>query len=1066
MALVSPGVDVSITDESQYAPNSVSTVPLVIVASAENKLTPQGTVATGTLAANAGDLYVLTSQRDVVNFFGTPTFYTDTSGTPIHGYELNEYGLQTAYSLLGTTSRAYVLRADIDLGELIGKNTRPTSAPADMTYWLETHTTRFGIFKWDSTDQEFDLVAPIVITKTTDLTGGVPLASIGTVGSYAVVGTNVALPTYYKNTDNNWVLVGSTVWMNSIPSVTSGTTNPTLTASESIEINGTVVTLTGATVTTLATDITNASISGITASASSGKLQIFIDDTAASDGSTTDGAMIIANDTGTPLADLEITAGTYYRPAVAQASHTNIPQWKSGDSAPRPSQSVWVKTTAVNNGASFAVKRYNTLTNAWELVSAPLYENDQSANAVYDPLRGGSSIPVGSVYVQYDVSANDTVTYKVFDRDKTGNTTVTGSSTSPTLVLGESFSISASVPKSTTMPAATTITLTGTTAASMVEDILAAGLANVSASVLSTGEVTISHTGGGVLEIAEVSGTPLADAGITSSSTYARAGSNNNIIVSNWGVTEITVSNNAPGVDPLNTQKWYWGSTGEVDIMVHDGTNWKGYQNVTNDARGFNLSNTDPNGPIFSATAPTQQSDKTALVYGDLWIDTTDLENYPSIYRWQAISSVDQWVAINTSDQISEDGVLFADARFMGDSTTDVNTGTIPTIKSLLTNDYLDLDAPDGDLYPRGMLLINTRRSSFNVKEYRVDYFNAVDYAGKTLPTEKNTWVSVSGSRENGHAFFGRKAQRNVVAAAMKAAIDGNTSIREEQRQFNLIAAPGYPELIQNMVQLNNDRKQTAFVVGDSPMRVASEGTALTNWLTNADLSGVDGEEALVTSDPYVGVWYPSVLGSDLSGNSVAMPSSYAVMRMMIRSDQVSYPWFAPAGTRRGTVDNATRLGYLGSAGEFVSIGVREGVRDTLYENRVNPLVQTPQTGIVAFGQKTRATVPSAIDRVNVARLTAFIRLQLDLIVRPFLFEPNDKITRDEVKGVIDSFLNDLVAKRALYDYLSVCDDSNNTPARIDRNELYVDVAIEPVKAVEFIYIPVRIQNTGTIAGN
>jgi hypothetical protein len=400
----------------------------------------------------------------------------------------------------------------------------------------------------------------------------------------------------------------------------------------------------------------------------------------------------------------------------------------------------------------------------------------------------------------------------------------------------------------------------------------------------------------------------------------------------------------------------------------------------------------------------------------------------------------------------------------MGDSTTDVNSGTIPTIKSLLTNDYLDLDAPSSTLYPRGMLLINTRRSSFNVKEYRVNYFNGIDYADKTLPTEKNTWVSISGSRENGHAFFGRKAQRNVIANAMKAAIDGNTAIREEQRQFNLIAAPGYPELISNMVQLNNDRKQTAFVVGDSPMRVASEGTALTNWLANSELDGVDSENSLVTSDPYVGVWYPAVLGSDLSGNSVAMPSSYAVMRMMIRSDQISYPWFAPAGTRRGTIDNATRLGYLASNGEFISIGVREGVRDTLYENRVNPLVQTSQTGIVAFGQKTRAAVPSSIDRVNVARLTAFIRLQLDLIVRPFLFEPNDKITRDEVKGVIDSFLNDLVAKRALYDYLAVCDDSNNTPARIDRNELYIDVAIEPVKAVEFIYIPVRIQNTGTIS--
>ena len=1064
MALVSPGVDVSITDESQYAPNSVSTVPLVIVASAENKTTPQGTVASGTLAANAGDLYVLTSQRDVVNFFGTPTFYTNTSGTPIHGYELNEYGLQTVYSLLGTTSRAYVLRADVDLGELIGTSSRPEAAPLDMTYWLDTATTRFGIFKWDSTDQEFDLVTPIVITNTADLSGGVPSASIGIVGSYAVNGTQSAMPTYYKNSSNNWVLVGSTAWMNSIPAVTSGATNPALTSSESIEINGTIVTLTGTTVTTTASDIVNAGISGITASAVSGKLQIFIDNTAASDGSTVDGAMIISNDTGTPLADLQITAGTYYRPIVQQSAHTSIPQWKTGDSQSRPSQSVWVKTTAVNNGASFSVKRYNALTSAWELVSAPLYENGQSANSVLDPLRGGSGIPAGTVFVQYDSTEGDIVTYKVFDRLATGTVTVTGSTLTPTLVIGESFSISASAIGSSTMPSATTITLTGTTAASMVQDILAANLTNVSASVAATGEVTISHTAGGVILLSEVSGTPLADAGITGTSTYAREDAFGDLIISNWGVTDITISATAPGIDPVNKQKWYWGETGEADIMIHDGTNWKGYSNVTVDARGFNLSNTDPNGPIFSATEPTQQSDKSALAYGDLWIDTTDLENYPKIYRYELVSLVDQWVEINTADQTTENGILFADARFMGDSTTDVNSGTIPSIKSLLTNDYLDLDAPSASLYPRGMLLVNTRRSNFNVKEYRVDYFNAVDYAGKTLPTEKNTWVSISGSRENGHAFFGRKAQRNVIAKAMKATIDGNTAIREEQRQFNLIAAPGYPELISNMVQLNNDRKQTAFVVGDSPMRVASEGTALTNWLTNADLDGADGESSLVTSDPYVGVWYPSVLGSDLSGNSVAMPSSYAVMRMMIRSDQVSYPWFAPAGTRRGTIDNATRLGYLGSNGEFVSIGVREGVRDTLYENRVNPLVQTSQTGIVAFGQKTRATVPSAIDRVNVARLTAFIRLQLDLIVRPFLFEPNDKITRDEVKGVIDSFLNDLVAKRALYDYLAVCDDSNNTPARIDRNELYIDVAIEPVKAVEFIYIPVRIQNTGSIS--
>jgi len=187
---------------------------------------------------------------------------------------------------------------------------------------------------------------------------------------------------------------------------------------------------------------------------------------------------------------------------------------------------------------------------------------------------------------------------------------------------------------------------------------------------------------------------------------------------------------------------------------------------------------------------------------------------------------------------------------------------------------------------------------------------------------------------------------------------------------------------------------------------------------------------------------------------------------MMIRSDQVGYPWFAPAGVRRGTIDNASRLGYINANGEFVAIGVRQGVRDTLYENRVNPIIQTPQTGIVAYGQKTRATSPSALDRINVTRLTAYIRNQLDLITRQFLFEPNDKITRDEAQSTVENFLNDLVAKRALYDYLVVCDDSNNTSDRIDRNELYIDVAIEPVKAVEFIYIPIRIQNTGEIASS
>jgi phage tail sheath protein FI len=135
-----------------------------------------------------------------------------------------------------------------------------------------------------------------------------------------------------------------------------------------------------------------------------------------------------------------------------------------------------------------------------------------------------------------------------------------------------------------------------------------------------------------------------------------------------------------------------------------------------------------------------------------------------------------------------------------------------------------------------------------------------------------------------------------------------------------------------------------------------------------------------------------------------------------------------------------------------------------LYENKINPITFIPGSGIVNYGNKTIAPSPSALDRINVSRLVAFIRGRLNEIGKTFVFEPNDQITRNEITNAITGLMIDLVNKRGIYDYLVVCDLSNNTPSRIDRNELYVDIAIEPVKAVEFIYIPVRIKNTGEIA--
>ena len=184
----------------------------------------------------------------------------------------------------------------------------------------------------------------------------------------------------------------------------------------------------------------------------------------------------------------------------------------------------------------------------------------------------------------------------------------------------------------------------------------------------------------------------------------------------------------------------------------------------------------------------------------------------------------------------------------------------------------------------------------------------------------------------------------------------------------------------------------------------------------------------------------------------------------MSLNDQVAYPWFAPAGTRRGGITNATAVGYVDGEGEFKTVALNEGQRDTMASIKTNPITFLSGSGLVAYGQYTRARNASALDRINVARLIVYLRRQLNQLAKPYLFEPNDKLTRDQIKNACESLMLELVGQRALYDFIVICDESNNTPARIDRNELHVDIAIEPVKAVEFIYIPLRIKNTGEIA--
>ena len=427
MALTSPGVEVSVINESFYVPSDAGTTPLFIVASSQDKNNGAGTgTAAGTTTANANTVYLLSSQRELTETFGDPKFYTDASGNSLHGYELNEYGLQAAYSFLGIANRAYVLRVNVDTNDLIGSASAPSADPTDGTYWFDLASTSFGIHEWSRTDQKFTAKTPIIITAVTDLVGntstGAPKTSIGSQGDYAVNTTHVSNKIYKKTASNTWVQLGSTGWHSSLPALES-TAGATVTSGHNIQINGNVVAASSTTLANVASQINAANIPGVTASVNSttNKLEIFHDGSEIGDSTAGAGTIRIeAGGTGTLMADLGLTAGTYKGPKFQQSKHTSRPTWKTADDN-RPNGSVWFKTTSANSGANIVAKLYSSTDGTFSSVSAPLYASGNQAIYNLDAANGGTKLSVGSLYTQFNITEQKIVSTNDSLVDTTSN---------------------------------------------------------------------------------------------------------------------------------------------------------------------------------------------------------------------------------------------------------------------------------------------------------------------------------------------------------------------------------------------------------------------------------------------------------------------------------------------------------------------------------------------------------------------------------------------------------------------------------------------------------------------
>lgn len=919
MALDSPGVSITVSDESFYAPAGAGTVPLIVIATSQDKTAPDGSsTATYTTLAEAGKLKLITSQRELLQSYGNPSFKV-TGGTPIHGDETNEYGLMAAYSFLGLSNRAYVLRADIDLNDLDAQATAPSGAPDDDTVWLDTANTVWGLKEYDGTNW---ISKSSVIKKpsSTNLTGGnVPKAGYGIDGDFAVVYLDNTSVKFYEKISGTWYQIGLNGWITAKP--------------------------------------------------------------------------------GTPTFEY--------------ATHTTIPTGvTAGD--------MFLQTTSPNNGTTLVFNRYNASTTQW--VESNPYLSDE-ANLAYSHYTASGELAEGVIWAEQFTTTKAEILPRAWNGEATlsvasnaaivAATDLTGTANANAVIFtmnvnNSSVGIPVYNDDNTDVDAIM---------ASIATAISAANVTTTFADQLSVTEV------GNIITITNILGYDIdlvdGNANVLLGNLNLTAGDYSNFETINFTVSETALTGNT-----VDGKLWYDAdiSTTNIDMLEHNGSTWV---NLTADLQ-------------TKATTPTLQSDGvSALANDDVWINSSDTENI-TIYKYSTSSSA--WVLVDNTDQSSPDGILFADFR-------------------QTAGGALDADAPDATLYPSGMLAWNYRASGGNVKQWNVDYTPSGTNIG-------NVWVSYSGNKVDGSPNLLRKAQRKAAVRAMQAVVTSNEGIRNETNRFNIVACPGYPELADEMLALGVDRKNTVFALIDTPLRLSSSASAIQAWANNSNNAVENGEDGLLSASSEAAIYYPSGLTTNLDGTNAMVPASHMVLRTFAYNDQVSFPWFAPAGFQRGLVNNVTSVGYLDTVeSEYTPVSLNEGQRDTLYLNKVNPIATFPGRGITVFGQKTLNPVASALDRINVSRLVIYLREQLDDAVKPFLFQPNDEITRANAKVVVDRLLGELVSQRGLYDYVVVCDESNNTPARIDRNELHVDIAIQPVKAIEFIFIPIRIQNTLGVSG-
>ena len=286
----------------------------------------------------------------------------------------------------------------------------------------------------------------------------------------------------------------------------------------------------------------------------------------------------------------------------------------------------------------------------------------------------------------------------------------------------------------------------------------------------------------------------------------------------------------------------------------------------------------------------------------------------------------------------------------------------------------------------------------------------------------------------------------------------GMQALDDPLLNIGIALIPGiYTQAVQNALVTLAETTQNFIALLAPPLAIGNVQAAI-DWTNGKSATTANSRTAALNSS-YAAVYWPHVkVFSVFDGKDRFLDPTIFGARQMAFTDAVSESWFAPAGFRRGRLTKPTET----------EVKLNQGDRDSLYSggNVINPIVNFPQQGITIFGQRTTQRAPTALDRINVRRLMIAIRKVILLSTQRFVFEPNDEFTYAQIEGVLNPFLDNIRRRRGITEFRVICDETVNTPVRVDRNELWTKVLIKPTKTAEILIFEINLTNQSAQLGN